>query len=193
MNKNLMFSSESGEWETPPEIFDPLNEEFHFTLDVCATERNTKVRDYFFTKEDDCLARAWGGVCWMNPVYGTPENPCASNREPRCEKKKCAKRGFHIDERIPGIIDFVGKAYQEWANKGVTVVCLLPARTDTFWWHNYVMPRYGAPGAAEVRLVKGRIKFLENGKPKYPAPFPSTIVVFREHEGETKFSSWSPR
>jgi len=181
MNKPLMFSSESGEWETPPEIFNPLDKEFGFTLDVCASNVNQKCHK-FFTKADDCFAHVWmrDEICWMNPVYGKSEQPCL----PKCVKKKCEKRG-HIDVFIPGISEFVNKAYWE-SEAGVTVVCLLPARTDTSWWHGCVMH------AAEVRLVEGRIKFLENGKPKHPAPFPSAIVVFREHEGATRFSSWSP-
>ena len=51
-----------------------------------------------------------------------------------------------------------------------TVVCLIPARTDTAWWHDYVMK------ANEIRLVRGRLKF---GGAKNSAPFPSAVVVFR--------------
>lgn len=56
------------EWGTPPEIFDPLHDEFGFTLDVCATDGNAKCERYF-TKADDALAKLWVGVCWMNPPY----------------------------------------------------------------------------------------------------------------------------
>lgn len=64
---------------------------------------------------------------------------------------------------------WIQKAYEE-AQKGATVVCLLPSRTDTAWWHEYVMR------AAEVRFIRGRLRFggAENG-----APFPSCVVVFR--------------
>ena len=58
------------DWETPPEVFDPLNAEFNFTLDVCAKPETAKVRRYF-TEAEDGLRQSWAGeVCWMNPPYG---------------------------------------------------------------------------------------------------------------------------
>lgn len=63
------------------------------------------------------------------------------------------------------IVKWVKKAYEE----GTEVVCLLPARTDTRWWHDYVMK------AAEVRFIRGRLRF---GGCKNSAPFPSAVVVF---------------
>ena len=64
---------------------------------------------------------------------------------------------------------WIEKAYLE-SLKGGTVVCLIPSRTDTRYWHDYCMK------ATEIRLIKGRVKF--SGKD--PAPFPSAIVVFKE-------------
>ena len=72
------------------------------------------------------------------------------------------------------IAKWVEKAHREW-QKGRTVVLLIPSRTDTRWWHNYVMK------ATEIRFIKGRLKF---GDAKNNAPFPSCVVVFRE-------SGWS--
>ena len=63
--------------------------------------------------------------------------------------------------------EWVKKAYESSLN-GATVVCLLPARTDTKWWHEYCMK-------GEIRLVRGRLKF---GKSKNSAPFPSAVVIF---------------
>lgn len=60
------------------------------------------------------------------------------------------------------------KAYEE-SLKGAIVVCLIPARTDTQYWHDYCMK------AAEIRFIKGRIKF---GHSKHAAPFPSAIIIF---------------
>ena len=54
--------------ETPASVFEPLNREFGFTLDVCATPMNAKCADYF-TEEFDALERPWCGRCWMNPPY----------------------------------------------------------------------------------------------------------------------------
>ena len=57
----------------------------------------------------------------------------------------------------------------ESAHQGATVVCLLPARTDTRWWHDYVIP-YG-----KIEFLRGRLKF---GGCKNSAPFPSCVVTF---------------
>lgn len=67
-----------------------------------------------------------------------------------------------------GIGAWVEKAYRS-SLQGATVVCLLPARTDTAWWHDYVM-------RGEVRFLRGRLKF---GDGKGSAPFPSAVVIFR--------------
>lgn len=65
-----MFSSSTDEWETPKDLFDRLNDEFRFTLDVCATAENAKCSRYF-TKEQDGLLHDWTGeTVWCNPPYG---------------------------------------------------------------------------------------------------------------------------
>lgn len=56
-------------WETPQWLFDLLDEEFHFTLDVCALPGNAKC-DKYYTPTDDGLMQIWRGACWMNPPYG---------------------------------------------------------------------------------------------------------------------------
>ena len=63
---------------------------------------------------------------------------------------------------------WIRKAYES-AQIGATVVCLIPARTDTAWWHDYVVK-------GEVRFIRGRLKF---GVQKNSAPFPSAVVIFR--------------
>lgn len=135
-----MYTSNSEEWGTPQELFNRLNKEFSFTLDICVSKENAKCHKYY-TKEEDALKKEWGGVIWMNPPYG----------------------------RQIGI--WVKKA-KETARQGkATVVCLLPARTDTAWWHDYAMK------ANEIRLIRGRLKF---GDGKGSAPFPSAVVVFKK-------------
>ena len=69
-----------------------------------------------------------------------------------------------------------GRTIGKWMKKayeaslyGATVVCLVPARTDTKWWHDYAMK-------GEIEFIKGRLKF---GGSENPAPFPSAVVVFR--------------
>ena len=60
MNKAL-FSSASEEWETPQEVFDKLDSEFHFDLDPCSTDKNAKCKTHY-TKADDGLSKSWGGA-----------------------------------------------------------------------------------------------------------------------------------
>lgn len=64
---------------------------------------------------------------------------------------------------------WIAKGFSEW-QKGKTVVFLIPSRTDTRWWHEFIMK------ADEIRFIKGRLKFDEH---KNSAPFPSAIIVFR--------------
>ncbi len=75
---------------------------------------------------------------------------------------------------------WIKKAYES-AKAGATVVCLVPARTDTTWWHDYCMK-------GEIRLLKGRLKFQNRTLPSWKkdgkykqtsAPFPSAIIIFR--------------
>lgn len=136
-NLAVHFSSKKQDWETPQDLFDKLENEFGFDLDVCATSNNAKCNQYI-DKYGDGLMTPWMGTCWMNPPYG---------RE---------------------IIHWVKKAHEE-AKRGVITVALLPARTDTRWFHNYIY------GKHEIRFIKGRLKFKGA---KNSAPFPSMIVVF---------------
>ena len=136
---NVHFSSKTPEWETPQDLFDQLNKEFNFDLDVCATKENAKCERYY-TKDDNGLIQDWSGNVWCNPPYG---------RE---------------------IGKWVSKAYLE-SHKGV-IVMLVPARTDTRWFHDWIYKCR----SCEVRFLKGRLKF---GKSKNSAPFPSMVVIFR--------------
>ena len=135
-----MFSSATDQWATPQNFFDELNEEFSFNLDPCADSTNHKCEKYF-TKEQNGLSQDWGGYCvFCNPPYG---------RE---------------------ISKWVQKSYEESQKEDTTVVMLIPARTDTKWFHEYIYNK------AEIRFLKGRLKF---GDAKNSAPFPSMVVVFK--------------
>ena len=140
MINKVLYSSESEVWETPKDLFDKLDTEFHFDIDVCALPSNAKCTT-FFTQEQDGLKQKWEGVCWMNPPYGRK----------------------------------IGAWMRKALEAKTTVVCLVPARTDTKWWHDYAMK------ASEIRFVKGRLKF---GDSKTSAPFPSAIIVFRKNNNE---------
>jgi len=140
MNTAAMFSSTTNEWETPQDFFDKLNEEFHFTLDPCATHENAKCKKYYTVKEDG-LKQDWQGeVVFCNPPYGK------------------------------AIKNWVKKCYEESRKPNTTVVMLIPARTDTTYFHEYIYKK-----AKEIRFVRGRLKF---GNSKNGAPFPSMVVVF---------------
>jgi site-specific DNA-methyltransferase (adenine-specific) len=140
---NALFSSVKTDWATPWELFRALDSSHGpFTLDVCATAENTKCARYF-SPEENGFAQTWDGVCWMNPPYGRTIGPWLI-------KAVAEVRKGHADR----------------------VVCLLPARTDTIWWHKLVMP-YGI-----VHFLKGRVRF-EGAK--HCAPFPSVIVIFDTH------------
>lgn len=65
-----LFTSNTDQWETPQWLFDQLNEQYHFTLDVCALPENAKC-ERFYTPKMDGLKQNWvGEVCWLNPPYG---------------------------------------------------------------------------------------------------------------------------
>ena len=65
-----LMSSNTDKWATPQDLFDRLNEEFHFTLDVCADDTNHKV-DRYFDESVDGLSKDWTkDISWMNPPYG---------------------------------------------------------------------------------------------------------------------------
>lgn len=146
MNADVMFSSKTDNWATPPEFFKELDKEFHFNLDPAADEFNHKC-DRYFTIAENGLLQDWGGnSVFCNPPYG---------RE---------------------IGKWVEKAYRTNKESGDLVVMLLPARTDTKWFHDFIYHK------AEIRFIKGRLKF---GGSKNSAPFPSMVVIYRQKRGET--------
>jgi len=138
-----MFSSTSVEWNTPQSFYDKLDKKYNFTLDPCATNNSAKCWQYF-TKEDDGLSQDWSGhTVFMNPPYGRQ------------------------------ISEWIEKAYTESRKPNTKVVCLIPSRTDTRYWHKYCMK------ADFIYFIKGRLQFENDTSPeKNSAPFPSAVVVF---------------
>lgn len=150
MNKSLL-SSKNLCWCTPQDLFDKLNEEFSFVLDPAAIDKTAKCSLYY-TPETDGLARSWdcGGAVFCNPPYG---------RE---------------------IGKWIKKAYNEALKIKYPIVLLIPARTDTKYFHNYIY------GKAEIRFLKGCVHFTdENGNAAAAAPFPSMVVVYNGNIGKT--------
>lgn len=129
---SYMPKAESVEWGTPARIFDPLNREFEFTLDVCASAWNAKVLRYY-SQEQDGLQQSWkDNVCWCNPPYGASE-----------------------------ISRWLSKARTERFCCGAKTVLLLPNTTDTLWFHEYVWDdqKHSVREGIALRFFKGRIKF----------------------------------
>ena len=131
------------EHSTPQDFFDKLNAKYNFTLDPCANKENRKC-DYWFGPKSpfatDGLTTSWAGHnVFMNPPYGNE------------------------------IKHWVEKAYVESQQDDTVIVGLLPARTDTKWFHDFVYHK------TEIVFIKGRLSFSDAG----PAPFPSMIVRWR--------------
>jgi phage N-6-adenine-methyltransferase len=151
MNKAVLFSSSRDDWQTPPEVFGPLRQEFRFTIDAACSPGNALCGWAIY----DALNMDWSddgdytnSRVFVNPPYS---------------------RGLQGK--------FIAKAAEE-AGKGALVVMLIPARTDTKAFHAHIwdaekhQPRPGV----EVRFLPGRIKFVGA---KHGAPFPSMIVIWR--------------
>ena len=147
-----LFTSLSGEWSTPSELFDTLWDEFGgFDLDPCGQREHHYTAHKIATAGGgfydgstlamDGLSQPWYQKVWVNPPYGQAISAWV------CRCWSAVKFG-----------------------ECELVVALLPSRTDTIWWHDWVME------ADEIRFIKGRLKF---GGAKQGAPFPSCIVVWR--------------
>lgn len=142
----------SYDWETDPVLFKKLDKEFHFTLDCCATKENAKCKK-FFSLEDDALSQIWGGRVFMNPPYGR-------------------EIGVWIEKAFNSVMD----------GNCELVVCLIPSRTDTKWFHKYAFK-------GEIRFLFGRPKHGINGK-FHTGPFASCVVVFKRGAKDCKCWGW---
>lgn len=137
-----LFSSASDHWATPQELYQALNDEFDFDFDPCPL-RNVPCP--LFPNDQHHIDTGDGLVIdWGECTF---VNPPYSEIDKWCEK-----------------------AVREY-KKGKTVVMLIPSRTDTKYWHKYIMQ------ATEIRFCRGRLKF--NGA-KHNAPFPSAVIVFTD-------------
>lgn len=142
-----LMTNNSNEWRTPQDLFDELDKEFHFTLDPCSTHENAKCKKHY-TIEENGLIQDWKEeTVFCNPPYGT-------------EIKK-----------------WVEKCYEQHVKNNITVVMLIPARTDTSYFHEYIYKK-----CDEIRFIRGRVKFVnENGEQQNSAPFPSMVVIYKKY------------
>lgn len=150
MDRNkALFSKGYQEYVTPKWLFKQLDDEFHLELDPCTTKDNPLNTTYFFTKEENGLTKNWSDYhanVYVNPPYHSRN-----------------------------IINWIKKADYE-SSLGPTVVMLLPARTDTRWFHEYLYKR----PRVEIRFLRGRLKFdgYEKTQARNTAPFPSMLTIF---------------
>lgn len=140
-NFNGKFESAKQDWETPSNLFNRINDIFHFTIDLAATENNTKCKKFI---SEDSLSIPWKGIGWLNPPYG--------------------------GEVLNRLSNWVEKAFKDSKEFQSTIVMLLPARTNTKWWHKFCMKSY------EIMFIEGRPKF---GEAFYGLPQPLALVVFK--------------
>ncbi|RZO65604.1 MAG: hypothetical protein EVA70_07345 [Parvularculaceae bacterium] len=143
---NALFSSKSDLWGTPPEVFHLLNEFYDFQLDAASTHQNALCPNHF-TIEDNSLEQDWF------PYRRVWLNPPYGKT----------------------IGHWMKKAYEE-SQKGCLVVCLVPARVDTRWWHDWVRHK----GIDEY--FKGRLKYINftdgSGQRSGTSPFASALVTY---------------
>ncbi len=144
--QDILFSKQSDEWSTPQSFYDKLDEEYKFVFDLACNKENCKSYDGF-TIEENALEQDWNIISKDTNGGWLWLNPPYS---------KCK--------------EFVDKAWYE-NTLGAKIVVLLPARTDTKWFHTFI---YNNP-KVEIQFIKGRLKF---GDSKNSAPFPSMLVIF---------------
>jgi phage N-6-adenine-methyltransferase len=132
-----------------------------------------------FTSNTDLWATPQDFFNKLNKEFSFELDVCANSENAKCERFYTKEINGLMQEwkgicwmnppygRVIG--EWVKKAYES-SLEGTTVVCLLPARTDTKWWHEYCME-------GEIRFIKGRLKF---GDSNNSAPFPSAIIIFGE-------------
>jgi len=120
----------------------------------------------------------------LNNKYKFTLDPCCTKESALCDKYYTIEDDGLIQDWSNEIVfmnppygrvigKWIEKAYKE-SLKGAVVVCLIPSRTDTRYWHNYIFPY-----ASDIKFIKGRLKF---GSGNAPAPFPSAIIEFKKDE-----------
>lgn len=117
----------------------------------------------------------------LNEEFNFTLDPCATDENAKCSKYFTIEDDGLSKDWSNDVVfmnppygreikKWIKKAYEESLN-GATVVCLIPARTDTTYWHDFIFDK-----ADDIRFLKGRLKF---GNGKNSAPFPSSIVVYK--------------
>jgi phage N-6-adenine-methyltransferase len=152
------------------------------TVPVGPREQRGQLNPGLFSSLSPEWATPRGVFELLDRLYRFDLDACATPENAKCERFYTAEQDS-LQQPWTGRV-FVnppyGRALPRWlrkaytsAQEGATVVCLIPARTDTAWWHDYV-------SRGQVFFIRGRLHF---GDGKGPAPFPSAVVVFEPPEG----------
>lgn len=137
--------------------------------------------EVLFSSDND----VWDTPQWLfdalHKEFGFTLDPCSNGENQKCQHHFTMHENGLLQDWENHVVfmnppysqvnDWMRKAYGA-SREGATVVCLIPSRTDTDWWHKYAMK-------GEIRFIKGRLKF---GNAVNPAPFPSALIVFRPRE-----------
>ena len=133
-----------------------------------------------FTSNSDEWATPQDVYDMLDKEFNFDLDPCATEENHKCEKYYTTETdgllkewgGYRVFCNPPysNIAAWVEKAFRETRNDNTLVVLLIPARTDTRYFHDFIYQR------TEIRFIKGRLKF---GDSKNSAPFPSMVVIFR--------------
>ena len=139
-----------------------------------------KSSDVIFSRKSDEWATPQHLFDSLNEEFHFDLDPCATEQNHKCEKYFTLDQnglekswgGYKVFCNPPysSIAKWVEKAYMEAQKENTIVVMLIPSRTDTKYFHDFIYHR------SEIRFVRGRLKF---GDSPYNAPFPSMIVIFR--------------
>lgn len=154
-NLDVMYSSGKDDWGTPPDLFESLHKEFNFDLDGAANEFNHLLPNWTGPGSPFPDAIIDGSWHYARVFCNPPYSKCK---------------------------EFVQHATNEVILNRAFVCMLIPARTDTKYWHNFIWDRgLHKPYSYihQIRFIKGRLKFTVDGKPaENSAPFPSCLILF---------------
>jgi site-specific DNA-methyltransferase (adenine-specific) len=151
---SVAFSSADDTWKTPPDFFAALDAEFGFTLDAAALNSSALCQEWYGPDHKDlsrrdAFKRDWQTDAHDGAVWLNPPYGRTIGR-------------------------WMRKAHDE-SQKGLTVVCLVPSRTDTAWFQDFALTH-------EVRFVRSRLHFSGSDR----APSPSAVVVMKKKERKRK-------
>ena len=133
-HQNVNQSSYGVEFYSPPPLLAAAHQVMGgIDLDPASSAiANNNVRaTRYFTEAQDGLSKPWRGRVWMNHPWGAKENAC----KPTCKKKRCSKRGFHLEKDFPGNAAWINKLHESYLSGAVSqALCITYASTSEDWF-----------------------------------------------------------